>query len=227
MSGRDPRTCRSLRCAAFTLLIQSTNPFHKGKPAIPLGTGKKKKKKLRSQPERHVDAVLSISWNRSHRNLIASGSADRTVKLWDLNKPDEALRSFDVHTDTVQTVAWNVHAPTVLLSGSYDRTVRTFDSRAPDQGVGVRVGADVEAVKWDPWTEGMLYVSLDNGLVLSFDARTLPSGAAPSPALWTLSAHDGAASTVDISPTLKGVIATGGADKCVAFLFFLDPSLRC
>lgn len=207
--------------------VQSTNLLHTGKPAIPLGTGKKKKKKLRSQPERHVDAVLSISWNRSHRNLIASGSADRTVKLWDLNKPDTALRSFDVHTDTVQTVAWNVHAPTVLLSGSYDRTVRTFDSRAPDQGVGVRVGADVEAVKWDPWTEGVLYVSLDNGLVLSFDARTLPSGAAPSPALWTLSAHDGAASTVDISPTLKGVIATGGADKCVVFLFFLVPSLRC
>ena len=47
----------------------------------------------------------------------------------------------------------------MLLTGSYDRTVRTFDSRAPDSGVGAVLGADVEALRWDPWEATSFYVS--------------------------------------------------------------------
>ncbi|KAA1476216.1 WD40 repeat-like protein [Dentipellis sp. KUC8613] len=192
----------------------------------PLGTGKKKKKKTKHRAavaEHHVDAVLALSWNRSARNLLASASADRTVKLWDLSRGvsgDEgiaAIRSFDgIHKDKVQAVQWNEKEPTVLLSGSYDRTVRVFDSRAPDTGVGAMVGADVEALRWDPWDAHSFYVSLENGLVVNFDARTLPSSLdTPSPARFTLSAHDGAASAIDINPLIRGCLVTGGTDKMV------------
>ena len=59
-------------------------------------------------------------------------------------------------------------------------------------------------------------VSLENGLVLNFDARTLPSNlSTPSPARYTLSAHDGAVSALDISPHIRGCVATGGTDKMV------------
>nr|VWP00145.1 Uncharacterized protein [Ganoderma boninense] len=196
---------------------------------VPLGTGKKKRKKTKARAAsaaHHVDAVLGLSWNRTHRNLLASASADRTVKLWDLNRDptitgsggegEGALRSFDVHKDKVQAVQWNQAEPTVLLTGSYDRTVRTFDSRAPDAGVGAVVGADVEALRWDPWEPHSFYVSLENGLVVNFDARALPSDLdSPSPARFTVSAHDGAVSALDINPHIRGVIATGGTDKVV------------
>ena len=62
----------------------------------------------------------------------------------------------------------------------------------------------------------MLQASLENGLVLNFDARALPSNLDnPSPARFTLSAHDGAASAIDVNPHIKGCIVTGGMDKLV------------
>ncbi|KAF8322669.1 WD40 repeat-like protein [Clavulina sp. PMI_390] len=187
---------------------------------VPLGTGKKKRKKekpRKANAEYHVDAVLGLSWNKSHRNLIASASADKTVKLWDLSKENApAIRSFDVHKDKVQAVQWNQSEPTVLLTGSYDRTVRMFDTRAPTSGVGAVLGADVEALRWDPFEPNAFYVSLENGLVLNFDARTLPSDLnSPSPARFTLSAHDGAVSGLDVNPHIRGCLATGGTDKVV------------
>ena len=52
--------------------------------------------------------------------------------------------------------------------------------------------------------------------MLNFDARTLPSDLnSPSPARFTVSAHDGAVSALDVNPHLRGVIATGGTDKVV------------
>lgn len=62
-------------------------------------------------------------------------------------------------------------------------------------------------------------MSLENGLILAYDARTLSSSksttlAAAQPK-YTLSAHDGAASALDINPHIRGCIATGGMDKQV------------
>ncbi|KAF9448666.1 WD40 repeat-like protein [Macrolepiota fuliginosa MF-IS2] len=192
----------------------------------PLGTGKKKRKKQKHRSVEkgyHVDAILGLSWNKVQRNLLASCSADRTVKLWDLSRDPTAagegsgaIRSFEVHKDKVQAVQWNEKEPSVLLTGSYDRTVRTFDSRAPEAGVGAALGSDVEALRWDPWESYGFYVSLENGLVLNFDARALPSSLdQPSPARFTVSAHDGAVSSIDINPHIKGCIVTGGTDKMV------------
>lgn len=46
--------------------------------------------------------------------------------------------------------------------------------------------------------------------------RALPSNLEnPSPSRFTLAAHDGPASALDVNPHLKGCIVTGGNDKLV------------
>lgn len=120
---------------------------------------KKKTKAKKSNDQYHVDAVLSLAANRHHRNLLASSSADKTVKLWDLNTLTCA-KSYDYHTDKVCSVAWHPVESTVLLSGSYDRTVVAADMRAPDaKAPRWGVESDVEAVRWDPHDPNYFYVS--------------------------------------------------------------------
>jgi periodic tryptophan protein 1 len=120
---------------------------------------KKKKKSKKANDEFHVDSVLSLAANRHHRNLLASSSADKTVKLWDLNTT-KCAKSYSYHTDKVCSVAWHPTESTILLSGSYDRTVVAADMRAPDaKAPRWGVESDVETVRWDPHDPNFFYVS--------------------------------------------------------------------
>lgn len=186
---------------------------------------KKKKKKAKKPPKPeanasfHVDSVLSLSWNRSHRSLLASSSADKTIKLWDLNRPSSspALRSFDLHSDKVQAIAWNHVSPTVLLSGAMDGNIKVFDSRAPDaQQTSVQVNGDIECVKWSSWNGGHEFlVSTELGTVESYDSRNMSR-------LWTLAAHDKAVTSLDYSDLVNGYLVTGSADHTVK-LWQVEP----
>ena len=181
---------------------------------------KKKKKKRRKKSKKanedyHVDAVLSLAANRQHRNLLASSSADKTVKLWDL-LTTKCAKSYSYHTDKVCSIAWHPKESTMLLSGSYDKTVIVADMRAPDAEVprwGVE--SDVETVMWDPHDSNFFYVTTENGIIHTYDVRNAPSTPEASKAVWLLQAHDESISSFDVNPVIPGFLATGSTDKTV------------
>ena len=176
---------------------------------------KKQKKKAKANEEYHVDAVLSLAANRQHRNLLASASADKTVKLWDLNT-GKCAKSYSMHQGKVCSLDWHPTQSTLLLSGSYDRTAIATDMRAPDaKAPQWTVDADVEQVRWNPHDPNHFYVTTEAGTVYYFDTRNTPADAVMSKPLWTLQAHDGAVSTLDINPTIPNFLATGSDDKQV------------
>ncbi|KAI9813376.1 MAG: hypothetical protein M1832_006335 [Thelocarpon impressellum] len=176
---------------------------------------KKRKKSRKANDDYHVEAVLSLAGNREHRNLLASSSADKTVKLWDLNTA-KCAKSYSYHTDKVCSLAWHPRTTTVLLSGSYDRTVLAADMRAPEAKVprwGVE--SDVESVRWDPHDPNYFYISTESGVIHHHDARLAPSLPEKSKPVWTLQAHDESVSAFDINPIIPGFLATGSTDRTV------------
>ncbi|KAJ3008031.1 hypothetical protein HKX48_008807 [Thoreauomyces humboldtii] len=211
-------------------ILGGTGPNAAAEPAMEAGAGGKKKKKKfgpgrvakAANPDRHVDAVMAIAWNPAARHLVATGSADTTVKLWDLRSPEKAVRSFTQHTDKVQAVSWNPAEPTVLLTGGYDKRCCVFDTRAPAAVREWKLTADVECIKWDPFHPGRFFVSTEDGLVQCFDASV--SG---SPALFTLHAHDAAVSALDVSSKIEGLLVTGSTDKKVKVWNIKDGRPSC
>ena len=174
---------------------------------------KKRKKSKKVNDHYHVDAILSLAANRNHRNLLASSSADKTVKLWDLTTT-KCARSYSHHTDKVCSIAWNPKESTYLLSGSYDRTVVVADMRAPDAAVprwGVE--SDVETVTWDSHDSNFLYITTEDGVIHYNDIRAAPSTPKASSPVWTLQAHDQSISAFDVNPAIPGFLVTGSTDK--------------
>ncbi|KAJ3096689.1 hypothetical protein HDU97_005650 [Phlyctochytrium planicorne] len=193
-----------------------------GPPGEALGKGKKKRKAKKPTPDHHVDAVMCLSWNKKHQSILASGSADTTVKIWDLNNPAKALRSFGTHKAKVQAVGWNPVEPTVLLTGGYDKRACVFDTRAPDKVSAFTLTADVEVMKWDPFHPERFYVSTEDGFVKCYDGRTTTQ----TP-LFTIHSHDSAVSAMDLSPLVDGLLVTGSTDSMVKVWSTKTSELRC
>ena len=190
------------------------------KDAVDTKKKKRRKRSKKANEDYHVDAVLALAANRNHRTLLASGSADKTIKLWDLSTT-KCAKSYAFHTDKVCSLAWHPKKTTVLLSGSYDRTIVAADMRAPDAKVprwGVE--SDVEMVRWNVHDPNYFFVTTENGVMHYYDIRKAPSTPEASSPVWRLQAHNGSISSFDVNLTIPGFLATGSTSKEVKLWSF-------
>jgi WD40 repeat protein len=75
----------------------------------------------------HTDQVSSVAFSPDGK-MIASGSWDKTIKLWDAQTGD-LKRTLMGHTEDVQSVAFSPDGK-IIASGSRDKTVKLWDVKS-------------------------------------------------------------------------------------------------
>ena len=105
----------------------------------------------RGEVEGHTKRVTSLAF-KPNSYLLASGSYDDTIRIWDVGDRDNLhhVRTLRGHTDGVNSVAWSPDGRT-LASASWDGTVRLWN---PDNGINFAVlrghTRTVSCLAWHP-----------------------------------------------------------------------------
>jgi histone-binding protein RBBP4 len=77
--------------------------------------------------EAHQAEVNCLAFNPKNEWVLATGSADRTVALYDLRKLSKCLHSFVNHTEEVFQIGWSPNNETILASCGADRRLMVWD----------------------------------------------------------------------------------------------------
>jgi WD40 repeat protein len=75
----------------------------------------------------HAAEANCVDFAPYNEFILATGSADKKVKLWDMRNMRVELHSLENHTDEVFCVQWAPFSETVLASCSADRRVNVWD----------------------------------------------------------------------------------------------------
>lgn len=171
----------------------------------------KRKLKKNLKADSHKEAVLAVKWNTVAQNVLASGSADHTIKLWDLGAGGTCLGTYS-EGEKVQSLDWHPSEANLLLSGGFDATAVLRDCRHPQQAAArFTLPGVVEHVEFAPLANNrapessLVFASTSNGVLAAFDTR---NASAP---LWSLTPHDGE-TTFSCSRQVPGLFATGGKE---------------
>jgi WD40 repeat protein len=152
----------------------------------------------------HAHSIYTVAYSLDGKTL-ASGSSDRTIKIWDLATRQD-FYTLNGHTDSVYSVAYSPVGPN-LASGSADRTIKIWNVTT---GVEIRTlkghTDSVNSVAYSPDGQNLASGSWDKSIKI-WDVTT-------GQEIYTLKGHSDAVDTLAYSPDGKTLV-TGSWDKTI------------
>lgn len=156
----------------------------------------------------HRKPVMCLSWNQVYRNVLASGSADATVKLWDVTT-QKCMTTLSHHSMEVNCIRFHSHESNVLLTTSFDKSCTIVDCRLPTNGSRVQIAEKPETANWDIHSPFCFTVSNEKGSVEYRDMRM------DGQSIWSHPCHSDACTNVFFNQALPGLLITSGEDGFV------------
>lgn len=137
--------------------------------------------------------------------ILASGSDDQTVKLWNLKQRQE-IRTLKGHSDLVYSVAISPDSQT-LVSSSKDNTVKVWN---------LKTGKDVRNLKGHKSYVNSVAISLDNQTIASgsYDTTIKIWNLKTGQLIRTMTGHSSTVLCVSLSPNGQ-TLASGSADQTI------------
>ncbi|MEP0856596.1 serine/threonine protein kinase [Trichocoleus sp. DQ-U1] len=164
----------------------------------------RKKFALANTLKGHSKSVASVTIS-PNGEMLASGSLDNTIKLWNLNTGQE-ISTLKAHSKSVGAVAISPDGQ-ILASGSWDNTIRLWNLKKADK-VRTLIGhsSQVVSVAFSPNGEILASSSLDNTIKL-WDLKT-------GQEIHNLSGHSNWVVSIAFSPDGQ-MLASGSWDNTV------------
>lgn len=152
----------------------------------------------------HADAVWSVLLTSDRQRLI-SGSADQTIKVWDLNT-GQVLSTLAGHTQAIRAMDLSADGRT-LVSGAGDNTIKVWDLQTNTLVATLtKHTSPVWSVNISP-DGGTLVSGSDDGTVIVWQLQT-------GQPLRTIPAHADCVFAAVISPDGR-TLATGSKDRTI------------
>ncbi len=158
----------------------------------------------RNRWEAHQSAVSSVSFSPDGK-LLASGSLDNAIKIWNLAEGEEPL-TLSGHQNLVYSVSFSPDGK-LLASGSLDKTIKIWNLEKGGEPLTLSGHQDgVNSISFSP--DGKLLTSSSGDKTIKI--WNLAEGGEPL----TLSGHQDWVSSVSFSPDGK-LLASGSRDKTI------------
>jgi WD40 repeat protein/energy-coupling factor transporter ATP-binding protein EcfA2 len=155
----------------------------------------------------HTDQVMSVVFSPDGK-LLASGSADHSIMLWDITTHQPVGQPLSGHTKAVTSIAFSPDG-SILASGSEDNSVLLWDVKM-HEGIGqplVGHSGPVNSVAFSP-DGNWLASGSEDGTVILWDVKTHEPIGQP------LVGHSSPVNCVAFSPD-GNLLASGSDDRTI------------